>query len=373
MGTRRRHARRCALTIRGKAAIVGLGDLPSRRAYPARRTALGVLAEATATALADAGLTKEAIDGLIVEGQWPDTVSDYFGIKPNFACSPNLQGASGSTGTAMAAAASNAGNCTTALIPTGGVRGGGEGGGDFGGAPSPRIAPYGPVAAANGWYALIAQRHTYEYETTDEQRFRVAVSRCNAQANPLAASYGQPSTIKDVRKSRLIAGPLHLLECDMPCPGATAMIMTTPERARNLRQKPVYLLGVGLDIDHAEIAWADRATRSPAWVSARRAFEMAGLGPKDLNLAQLYDCYTITVMCELEHAGFVPKGEVGPWFEEHDTTYKGDFPSNTNGGQLSVGQHGGAACAQIIEAARPVMVRARERQVADAVTCFVNG
>ena len=120
----------------------------------------------------------------------------------------------------------------------------------------------------------------------------------------------------------------------MPCAGGGAVIVTSPERAAAMRHKPVYLAGAGHHTDHDRLTWAERITRSPAVVSAKRAFRMAGMNPSEMDFAEIYDCYTITVMITLEDAGFMPKGESGPWYAEHDTTYRGDFPVNTHGGQV---------------------------------------
>lgn len=368
------------MTLKGKAALSGVGWLPARRSWP-DKTQIGVQADAAALAIEDAGIRKAEINGLVSEApagedahNWPAILCDYLGLRPTMANGINNMGASGATGVLMASSWVALGLADTVLVVLGGTRGG-EGGG---GPPrvNPWVDPYGPVVAANGWYALVARRHGFEYGTTDEQRFKVAVDqRFNAQQHPGSAFRGQPITVEDVRNSRNVADPLHLLECVMPSAGGGAMIVTTPEKARTLRNRPVYLLGAGHHTDHDSLTWAERPTRSPAWVSARRAFNMAGLGPKDMDMAQIYDCYTITVMVTLEDAGFIPKGESGRWYAEHDTTYKGDFPINTHGGQLSYGQQAGngGGFTQCMEAVLQLQGRGGGRQVHDPTTCFVNG
>lgn len=366
-------------TLKGKAALVGVGWTPARRKWP-DKSQKGMQADVAAMAIKDAGLRPDDIDGLVTEApggedanNWPAIMSDYLGIKPNMASGVNNMGATGTTGIVLASTWVSSGLAETVLLVFGGNQG-----------TQPRVAPrpnpfvdaYGPVVAANGWYAQVARRHAFEYGTTDEMRFKVAADqRFNSQVTPGSAFLEQPITVQDVADSRYVADPLRLLECVMPCAGGGAMIVTTPEKARAMKNKPVYMLGAGHHTDHNDLSWADRITRTPAVVSAPRAFNMAGLSPKDMDFAQIYDCYTITVMVTLEDAGFMPKGESGPWYQETDTTYKGDFPVNTHGGQLSYGQQAGntGGFSQPMEATLQLMGRGGERQVKDATTGFVNG
>lgn len=366
------------MSLRGKTAIVGIGELPTRRAYPGR-SMLGLCAEAARLAIEDAGLRKEDVDGLVVDGTnaTPAAMAEYIGLRPVFATGVAMQGASGATAVTVAAAAINAGLCTTALIVMGAAREGG------GGPPRPGGGsvtaefeqPFGPAAGAGTGYALIYRRHMHEYGTTPEQMAKLAVDqRFNAQDNPHAAFAGQPITVEDVLNSRYINEPLHMLECVMPAAGAAACIVTTAERAKALPHRPVYILGCGVEQANAAIWQTPRMTTSPARVSAARAFAMAGYSPRDIQFAEFYDCYTILVAMTLEDAGFVKKGEIGPFYESTDTTYKGSFPINTDGGQLSGGQPGLAGgFRHVIEAARQVMGRAGPRQVPRNDLCMVNG
>ncbi len=370
------------MTLRGRAAIVGIGELPTQRAYPGR-SMFGLCAEAARLAIADAGLTKADIQGLVVEGGsvTPAQMAEYIGIRPNFSTGVSMQGASAATSVAVAASAISAGLCETVLIVMGAARGGagqpaGGGGGRGPGSIGTEFeAPFGPAAGAGTGYGLMYRRHMYEYGTTPEQMARLAVDqRTNALANPNAAFAGQPITVDDVLNSRYINEPLHMLECVMPAAGAAACILATAEKARTLPNRPVYILGAGLEQANASIWQTERITTTPARVSARRAFEMAGYGPKDVQFAEFYDCYTILVAMTLEDAGFVPKGEIGPFYQSTDTTYRGSFPINTDGGQLSGGQPGLAGgFRHVIEAARQMMGRAGERQVVNNDLCMVNG
>lgn len=371
------------MTLRGKAAIVGIGELPTRRSYPGRSLE-GLLAEAARLAIEDAGLRKADVDGLIVDGtnMTPAALAEYLGMRPNFATGVSMQGATGATSVAVAASAINAGLCHTALIVMGNAREGSAaggpprpGGGGRGSVNAEFEQPFGPAQGAGTGYALIYRRHMHEYGTTPEQMAKLAVDeRFNALQNPNAAFQGQPITIDDVLNSRYINEPLHMLECVMPSAGAAACIVTTAERAKSLPNRAVYLLGAGLEQANAAIWQTPRITVTPARVSAARALGMAGFRPSDMQFAEFYDCYTILVAITLEDAGFVKKGEIGPFYQHTDTTYKGDFPINTDGGQISGGQPGLAGgFRHVIEAARQIMGRAGPRQVRRNDLCMVNG
>ena len=369
------------MSLRGKAAIVGIGELPTRRGYPGRSME-GLCAEAARLAIEDAGLRKEDVEGLVVDGTaiTPAAMAEYIGLRPVFATGVSMQGATGATAVTVAASAINAGLCNTALIVMGAARGDGGGG-----PPRPGMgrgsvnaefeAPFGPAAGAGTGYALIYRRHMHEYGTTPEQMAKLAVDqRFNALDNPNAAFQGQPITIDDVLNSRYINEPLHRLECVMPAAGAAACIVASAERARSLPHRPIYVLGAGIEQANAAIWQTPRITTSPTRVSAARAFAMAGYGPKDMQFAEFYDCYTILAAMTLEDAGFVKKGEIGPFYASTDTTYKGTFPINTDGGQISGGQPGLAGgFRHVIEAARQIMGRAGTRQVAKNDLCMVNG
>ena len=367
------------MSLRGRTAIVGIAELPTRRAYPGRSME-GLCAEAARLAIEDAGLRKEDVDGLVVEGgtTTPAMLADYFGMRPNFATGVSMQGATGATAVTVAAAALHAGLCTYVLIVMGAARAPGAGprrppaGGSVG---AEFEAPFGPAAGAGTGYALMYRRHMHEYGTKPEQMAKMAVDqRFNALTNPNSAFQGQPITIEDVLNSRYINEPLHMLECVMPAAGAAAAIMTTAERAKSLPHRPVYLLGAGLEQANAAVWQTPRITTTPARVSAARAFAMAGYGPKDVQFAEMYDCYTILAALTLEDAGIVKKGEIGPFYESTDTTYKGTFPVNTDGGQISSGQPGLAGgFRHVIEAARQIMGRAGPRQVPKNNLCLVNG
>ena len=282
------------MSLRGKAAIVGIGEVPTRRDYPGRTTA-SLMTTACAMALEDAHLRKEDVDGLIcnAEAVHPNTLCEYMQLQPSFSEGTAMHGASGTMSIALAAAAIEAGLAETVLCVLGGVRNPPPA--ERGGAP-PSIAsefeaPYGPGQGAPGRYALLKQRYMHEYGKRDEQFAKIAADqRFNALTNPNSVFEGQPITAEDVMSSRFINTPLHLLECVMPCSGAFAAIVTSADRARSMPNPPVYLLGAGAGASDHDVVWQDlRATTSPVARTAPRAFAMAGYSPKDMAFAEFYD------------------------------------------------------------------------------------
>ena len=367
------------MSMRGTTAIVGFSEIPTRRTYPGR-TMNGLLAEAAREAMADAQILKEDIDGLVVEGGdiWPTEVGEYMGLSPNFITGVSTMGASGGTAVAVGAMAVYSGLAKNVLVTIAAPR---EAGQPFGaGAPAPGMRtefenPYGPAVAANTGYGLLYSRHMHEYGTTQEQLAHLAVNqRFNALENDNAVFKGQPITVEDVLASRYINYPIRLLESVMPCAGGGACIITSADRAKSFPNPPVYILGVGIASDPLAGWQRERLTRSAVTRSAPIAFNMSGYGPKDIQFAEFYDCYTILESVCLEDAGFVKKGEIGPFFASTDTTYKGTFPINTDGGQLSGGQAGDAGgFRHITEAVRQIMGRAGARQVQRNDLCMTNG
>ncbi len=283
------------MTLRGKAAIVGIGQLPNTRQAPPGKTRLGVLAEAAAMAIKDARLRKEDIDGLINLGTdvIPMDLAEYIGLRPVHTQGMAHFGASGVQSVVMAAAAIDAGLCNYVLCVFGDVIGLGQARPNGGPA---RMGtefedPYGRVVAANGGYGLIKTRHMYEFGTTQEQFAKIAVDeRFNALTNPNSPFQGRPITIDDVLNSRFVNDPLHILECVMPCCGGGAAIVTSAERAKALPHRPAYLLGAGAGATTHENIWQNpRIVDTPVRMSAPRAFEMAGYAPRDMQFAEFYD------------------------------------------------------------------------------------
>ena len=366
------------MSLRGAAAIIGIAELPTQRTNPGR-SALGLMGDVARIAVHDAHLRKEDIDGLITEGgtMYPGLVSEYLGIRPRFASGASMMGASGATATTLAAMAVQNGLANNVLVVIGFSRNPAipEEGGAGAGIATELDATVGTAAGAGTGYAMMYKKHMELYGTTQEQLAHVAANqRFNTLENPNSAFKGQPITVDDVLASRYVNYPLRLLECVMPCGGAAALVVTSADRAKASHHPPVYVLGAGLGTDPGAAWQRPVITETPVARSAPTAFATSGYTPRDIQFAEFYDCYTILISMCLEDAGLVPKGEIGPFFASTDTTYKGSFPINTDGGQLSSGQPNLAGgFRHVIEATRQIMGRAGTRQVARNDLALVNG
>jgi acetyl-CoA acetyltransferase len=234
--------------------------------------------------------------------------------------------------------------------------------------------PFGNLGQNCG-YAMYAQRYHDQFGWDERSRAKiVADQRVSACANPDAVWFGHPVSVDDVLASPLIADPLHMLEIVMPCSGGAALIVTSAERAKRLPHRPVAIAGFGEHLTHKTPTYAPDLTSTPVGPAARRAFAMAGVSPGDVDMVELYDCYSITVMLTLEDSGFCGKGEGMEFVREHDLSNRGDFPCNTHGGQLGFGQAGLAGgMSHVVEAVRQIQGRAGERQLADHDLAYVSG
>jgi len=232
--------------------------------------------------------------------------------------------------------------------------------------------PYGlrlPMAP----YAMAASRHMAEFGTTSEQLAQIAVStREWATMNPLAR-YRDPITVDDVLGSPFECEPLHRLDCCLVTDGAGAFVMTSAERAKDLPNPPVYVLGAATCHDHAMISQMPDLTTTPGKVSGTRAFAMAGLRPSDVDLLMGYDSFTITALLHLEDLGFCAKGEGGPFVEDGRTGPGGSLPMNTNGGGLSFTHPGMYGMFLIVEAVRQLRGDCGERQQPHVDVAIAHG
>ncbi|MGH9231085.1 MAG: thiolase C-terminal domain-containing protein, partial [Acidimicrobiales bacterium] len=222
-------------------------------------------------------------------------------------------------------------------------------------------------------YAMAAQRHMHEYGTTPEQLAEIAVGvREHATLNP-DALYRDLITVDDVVSSRMVADPLHKLDCCVISDGGGAVIMTTAERARDLRQPPVYVLGAGGAQTHWQISEMPDFTTTAAVTAGAEAFRRAGVTPGDIDTVQLYDSFTITVLLLLEDLGFCPKGEGGRFVESGVLRLGGKLPLNTDGGGLSCTHPGMRGIFLLIEAVRQLRGQAGPAQVPDASLALACG
>jgi acetyl-CoA acetyltransferase len=386
--------------LRGDACIVGIAERPAERKFRGTPTlTLEQWAGLAADALADAGIAASAVDGLVCAGDVaeaslfvPATIAEYCGWSVNLAEKMDLGGATAVGMVWRAAAAIELGVCEVVVCATTGqprpARPGPRPGSrdlsaramygassiEWGSPQAEFDVPYGHVAQNSG-YAMYAQRYHDLYGWDERGRAKIAADqRISACANPSAVFHGQPITVDDVLASRVIAAPLHLLEIVMPCYGGAAFVLTTAARARDLAHRPVTVAGFGERLTHKTPTYAAEMPRTPVRDAAASAFGMAGVTPRDVDMVQLYDCYTITALLTIEDSGFCRAGEGMAFVGEHDLSYRGDFPCNTHGGQLGMGQTGlSGGTSHVIEGVRQVQGRAGERQLARHDVAYVTG
>ena len=357
--------------IRGTAAFVGLG-LAGIGLAPGY-SHLDLIGLAVRDALQDAGLGLSDVDGLFTANMvniLPTlAVGEYLGIRPYVAVGTNTGGNSFVDHLLWAALALDAGLCKFALVCYGSNQRTGKS------APPdqpPYEAPYNPRDPISS-YALAAARHMHEFGTTREQLASVAVAaRQWAQRNPMAFSRDDLS-ISDVLGSRMICDPLTLLDCCLVTDGAGAIIMTSANRAKDARQPPVYLLGCASAQTHRQISQMPDLTVTAAAQSGPRAFEMAQLAPRDVDVLQLYDAFTINVILFLEDLGFCEKGAAGSFVASGAIAPGGSLPVNTNGGGLSCVHPGMYGIFALIEAIEQLRGTAGQRQIAGADVALAHG
>jgi acetyl-CoA acetyltransferase len=327
-----------AMDLRKKVAIIGAAETDTVGVIPTI-TQLGLHAQAARNAMRDAGIDKDQIDGLACAGESVVAVADYLDIQPQYIDGTSVGGSSFMIHVAHAVAALEAGYCNYVLITHGESGRSRVGRGGFGGGaatlPGQFEAPYGTWGPPNTFTIPIVA-HMRKYGTTEEQIAAVAVAtRAWAAKNP-RAMMRDPITIEDVLNSRLIAWPIHLLECCLVTDGGGALILTTADRARDFRKPPVYILGTGEGAENVMISTMHDFTESRAFQKAAdRAFRQAGIERSDVDHLMLYDAFAHTPMYALEALGFVKPGESGPFFAEMRSAPGGDLPINTNGGGLS--------------------------------------
>jgi acetyl-CoA acetyltransferase len=380
---------RLGMSLRGACAVVGVADEVSPDGMLA-----GSLRELEAnvirSALESAGLTLRDVDGLATctGGLMMPTVelAEYLGIVPTWTDSTQTGGSSFEVHLEHAVAAIAHGHCNVAVIvyaqtPKSLFK---RGGSRFLGAqPSPgddldvapRVEweiPYG-IQLPIGAYALAASRHMAQYGTKPEHLAQIAVStRQWAAMNP-RASLREMITIDDVLASPMTASPLHKLDCCLVTDGAGAVVVTSAERAADLRQRPAYVLGAATAHSHSMISQMPDLTVTAGSVSGPRAFSEAGLGPADVDVAELYDSFTITVLLALEDLGFCPKGEGGPFVADRRLGPGGALPAQTSGGGLAYTHPGMFGMFLLVEAVRQLQGAAGERQVPGAEVALAHG
>jgi acetyl-CoA acetyltransferase len=359
----------------GKYAIVGVGT--SRFGKLQGVSAMGFTLEAGKRALEDAGLSRDAVDGVLVmmpavmgeQHGWAARVAAYLGIEPTFSVTMDMGGATACGSVQTAAAAIDAGYCHTVLCcfatqnwPQGVAMQ------LFG---SEFQVPYGDVGAIT-LMAHIKRRQQFEFGWRDEHYGRIAVTwRGHARLNP-DAQMRKPMTLDDYLGSRWVAEPLRLFDCCPNTDGGGACLVTSLERARDLAKAPVRLLGAGQSHASEMIHPIGRdAERIGGAEAADLAYGMAGVTPRDIDVAQLYDAFTPRVVHDLVAYGFCKPDEVGAFVEGGNLDFGGSLPCNTAGGLLSEGHLSGFG--HVREAVRQLRGECGERQVKDAELCLVTG
>ena len=365
------------MSLKDKYAIVGVG-LTKFGKIPGTST-MSFALQAIKLAIEDAGLTRDDVDGVLVmspvmmgeQHGWAGRVAALLEVSTTFTATMELGGATPIGMIQTAAMAIDAGLCNVVVCA-------------FGNQNSPVgipfimpnlefTMPYGDIGAIP-FQAHIARRHMHEYGLTSRQLGEIAVTfRRHACLNPEAQTYRKgPITMEDHQNSPMIADPLRLLDCCLNTDGGGAVVVTSAERAKGLRHKPIYIMGMGQS-HSAEIMppWPEKTDHRGGVKAAEIAFRMAGITQKDIDVAQFYDGFTILVITELENFGFCGKGEGGSFIEGDRLGLNSELPSNTAGGLLSEGHLMGMG--HVVEAVRQLRGQCEGRQVKDAELCFVNG
>jgi len=368
--------------------IVGAGETPfSRGRVDKGEVRLGAeeyFAWATELALDDAGLSKDDLNGqglAVTGGEWPHAeiwsaeVAQNLGFGPKLLLRGDHGGMNGTGLLIQSALAINSSFVDLVLCV------GADAPMSIEGPPSRTwryeqdfMKPFG-MMGPNSIVAFVMRRHMHQYGTKPEQTGKIAVTqRKHASLNP-NAYLKAPMTLDDYMKSRLIADPVRMLDSSILVNGGSAFILASKERAKKITDNPISVLGFGEAHNYMEgpLGTPD-VTVTGLKVAAKEAYEMARVGPPQVNLFQAYDDYTIIVLMQLEDAGFCKKGEGGKFVDETDLTFNGSLPINTSGGQLSAGQPGMAGgLTHVVETVRQLRGQAGQRQVKDAKIGLVSG
>jgi len=347
-------------------AIVGVAESDQMGTVP-NKSSLQHHAEAAHNALADAGLSKNVVNGLFTAGFSTLATAEYLGIQPSFTDNTSVGGSSFVIHVAHAAAAIRAGYCDVALITHG----------QAGRSTRARVPtdPNLPVAQYESPYGLIGQpinyamactRYMHEFgeDMTRQAMAEIAVAtRKWANLNPKAVMHDTPMSFEDYHNSRWVAWPFHLFDCCLVTDSGAAIVVASAERAASCRKQPVWALGAAEGHDHNLISTMPDYTSLIARETGPKALARAGVSHDDIDLTMIYDSFTYTVMLTLEGLGFCGRGEVADFVANQRTAPGGDFPLNTNGGGLSYTHPGMYGSFLLVEAVRQLRGECGERQV----------
>jgi len=362
-----------------RAAVVGVAESDLGVVGP-DRTGLQLQAQAAQRALCEAGLGLRDVDGIFTAGgesSMPScALAEYLGISPRWSDTTSIGGASFESHVGHATVAIARGECEVALISYGSVQR------SSGGRTLGRLgAVHGPAQFESIWglplpvgaYALAAMRHMHLYGTTSEQLAQVAVAaRQWAHLNEKAYRRDLLTTA-DVLASPMVSTPLHRLDCCLVTDGGGAVVVTNEAVARQTNRRPVWIAGHAEAHTHHTISNMPDLTVTPAALSGPRAMAMAGVTHADIDIVEIYDSFTITVLLTLEGLGFCQPGEAGDFVTRRGIGPGGDFPLNTNGGGLSYCHPGMYGIFLLIEATRQLRGECGVRQVEGARLALVHG
>ncbi|ABQ66713.1 Propanoyl-CoA C-acyltransferase [Rhizorhabdus wittichii RW1] len=358
----------------GRTAIVGAATFGIGRCPGV--SAVDMAARAAMLALADAGLSLADVDALYTSAPYEALggmeLSEYLGLTPKVVDCNRTGGSAFEVYVQQAALALEAGLIDCALIAYGSNPASNPPPGVGMTRQSPWEAPYRPVAPISS-YALAASRHMHLYGTTRAQLAEVAVAaRRWAQLNPEAA-VRDPLTIDEVLSARMISDPLTARDCCLFNDGAAAVVMVRADRAKDCARRPIPVLGAAHAVTHREISSMPDLTVTGAAISGPQAFAQAGVTPADIDLAMVYDAFTITPILFLEDLGFCPKGEGGRFVENGAIAPGGRLAVNTNGGGLSCVHPGMYGLFLLVEAVRQLRGEAGDRQLERAELAVAHG
>jgi len=360
---------------RGGAAIVGAAESDIGQVGPGFNV-IDLMAQGITRALDDCGLTLKDVDGLICASTQsrtsPLNLAEYLGMSPAYIDGTIIGGSSFMFHIQHAMAALQLGLCNVAVIAYGSTqRSIGRQNASVR-EINPYETPYRPFLPSTA-YALAASRHMHEFGTTREQMAEVAVAaRQWALMNPVAWEK-KPLTVEEVLAARMVSYPFTVRDICLVTDGGGAIVLVRPDRAKSLKKKPVYVLGQGQHITHANISSMPDLTVTGALESGRQAYAMAGLAAKDIDVVELYDAFTINTILFLEDLGFCKKGEGGAFVTGGRIAPGGSLPVNTNGGGLSYCHPGMYGLFLLIEAVRQLRGECGDRQIKDAETAIAHG
>ena len=365
-------------------SIVGIGELPQGRSN--LPTTMALHKALASRALTDAGLHLSDIDAVLTVSPRSDpylihaaALAEYFGIQPNVAFTVE---AGGAAPMAMLEAASGLianGTSQVVLVVAADMPMGGVSREAYvntlteAGPVHPDLErPYGPSVPS--LFAMVARAYMQRYGATPDHFAAVALqNRTAAQAHP-NAHQREPLSYDDYFASRLIADPLRLLDCAPVSDGGGALVVTSSERAKDLRQMPVEVLGTGFSVGQMHLSAAASLTEFNGGAAMTQAMRSSGTGRGDIDVALIYDCFSIAMLINLEDLGFAKRGEAGDAFTAGHFASTGQLPVNTHGGLLSHGHPARAGgIGNVIEAVCQVRGEADARQIDGAEIALAHG